>query len=73
MDFRKELPTLSRYSSQYLDEKEAAHLLGLRPQTLANWRSLRRGPAYSRLGGSIRYRFEDLLRFAEAGRIQPEK
>jgi hypothetical protein len=75
MDYRKEMASLSRYSSRYLDEKEAAYLLGLKPQTLANWRSLRRGPAYSRLGvgGSIRYRFEDLLRFAEAGRIEPER
>ena len=79
MDFRNENKQLLHEPSRYMDEKEAAQLLGLRPQTLANWRSLRRGPAYSRYAGggssrgSIRYRLEDLLRFAEAVRIEPER
>jgi len=81
MGFPNENKRLFHEPSRYMDEKEAAQLLGLRPQTLANWRSLRRGPVYSRYAGagggssrgSIRYRLEDLLRFAEAVRIEPER
>lgn len=52
---------------------EAAEYLGLGgPQTLRNWRHLGRGPAYCRLGRRIVYRREDLDRFLESGRIDPE-
>jgi len=40
--------------------------------TLRNWRHLGRGPAYCRLGRRIVYRQEDLDKFLEAGRIDPE-
>jgi predicted DNA-binding transcriptional regulator AlpA len=47
-----------------LDEKEAARFLGLSIQTLRNWRHLRKGPAYLKVGGrAVRYRLEDLESF----------
>jgi len=56
-----------------MNDVEAARFLGLaNPQTLRNWRFLGRGPAYCRLGRRIVYRQEDLERFLEAGRIDPE-
>ena len=61
-------------STRYLTEHEAADLLGLKRGTLSNWRSQRRGPAYVRLGGGrvIRYRIDDLQRFADQYRVDPE-
>ena len=46
-----------------LDENGAAELLRLRPRTLTRWRFERRGPAFVRLGGAIRYRTADLEAF----------
>jgi hypothetical protein len=53
-------------------EKEAAKELGVAVQTLRNWRHIRRGPAYLKLGRSVRYRVEDILIFIEKHRIDPE-
>lgn len=57
-----------------LSPEEAAERHGVSIQTLANWRHLRRGPAYCRPPGSrlIRYWIEDLDAFFLAGRIDPE-
>ncbi len=54
-------------------EKEAAKKMGVAVQTLRNWRHLRKGPAYIKLGRSVRYRAEDLLDFIEKHKIDPEK
>ena len=54
-------------------EKKAAKTMGVAVQTLRNWRHLRKGPAYIKLGRSVRYRIEDLLDFIEKNRIDPEK
>jgi hypothetical protein len=54
-------------------EKEAAKTMGVAVQTLRNWRHLRKGPAYIKLGRIVRYRVEDLLDFIDKHRIDPEK
>jgi len=78
MNYNKEYLSSPDIKPRLINEKEAARLLGLRPQTLANWRSLRRGPDYHRLVGSlrgrgaIRYQLESIIRWAEAGKIEPE-
>jgi len=56
-----------------LNDREAAQLLGKRVQTLRNWRSLKRGPAYIKLGRSVKYRIEDLQEYILRSRIDPEK
>lgn len=50
----------------------AAKRLGLAPQTLANWRHLRKGPPYVRIGGNIIYRRIDLDAYEEENLIYPE-
>lgn len=55
-----------------LNDKEAARLLGKKVQTLRNWRFLRRGPAYIKLGRSVKYRIEDLQEYILKSRIDPE-
>jgi hypothetical protein len=55
------------------NDVEAAKYLGLNSaQTLRNWRFLGKGPAYCRLGRRIVYLQEDLDRFLQTGRIDPE-
>lgn len=39
---------------------DAAVYLGLSPKTLANWRTIGRGPAFRRHGGRILYAVADL-------------
>jgi hypothetical protein len=47
----------------YVTARHAAAFLGTTPQTLANWRYKRQGPAYSGAKGFIRYRLRDLKAF----------
>ncbi|MEO0069699.1 MAG: helix-turn-helix domain-containing protein [candidate division WOR-3 bacterium] len=55
------------------NDVEAAKYLGLKSvQTLRNWRHLGRGPAYCRIGRRIVYLKEDLDRFLQASRVDPE-
>jgi hypothetical protein len=51
----------------YLNEKQAAEYLGMAAKTLARWRGSRRGPTFTKLGGSVRYKIPDLEKFAAAG------
>ena len=55
-----------------LSTKQAADYLGLAEQTLANWRFLRQGPVYSKLGRRIVYQIIDLDAYLQQNRIQPE-
>ena len=56
-------------SADYLNDVEAAKFLRLSPQTLRNWRTQSRGPAYSRAGRAIRYSMEDLRAFMNENRV----
>ncbi|ODU41779.1 MAG: hypothetical protein ABS96_30375 [Lysobacteraceae bacterium SCN 69-123] len=54
--------------SDLLDEKEVAATLGVAPGTLRNWRSLRIGPVYVKLGKrAVRYRRSDVETFIASG------
>lgn len=55
-----------------VNEKEAARILGLSRQTLANWRCTRKGPAYHKLSNRVLYSPEDLENFRESRRVNPE-
>lgn len=54
--------------SAWYSISDVAQLLPWTPRTLEAWRGAGKGPAWSRVGGRILYRGEDLLRFLEAGR-----
>ena len=58
-----------------LTPPEAARLLRLATQSLANMRFKRRGPKYIKLphGGHIRYPLADLQRFLEENSINPDE
>jgi hypothetical protein len=56
-----------------LSDVQAAAFLGLRPQTLRNWRHFGKGPKYSRPGGRrVVYRIRDLEEFLAKSQIDPE-
>ena len=48
---------------RHLTQAELAERWRLSERTLDRWRNERKGPAWLRLNGRIRYRLEDLLAF----------
>jgi len=55
--------------ARLLSERETAHRLGMRPNTLAHWRISGLQPLpYVKIGRSIRYRIADVEAFIEARR-----
>jgi hypothetical protein len=55
--------------TKLLDEVAAAALLGLRPKTLCRWRFEGRGPAYCKIGRTVRYRPPDIEAFISSGMV----
>lgn len=56
-----------------LTTDEAAALLGLQTQTLHNWRHMRKGPRYHKLGRRVVYLLTDLEIFMESCAVNLEK
>ncbi|MBL6851803.1 MAG: helix-turn-helix domain-containing protein [Alphaproteobacteria bacterium] len=52
---------------RYLRTQEAARFLGLSPRTLEKHRTYGTGPRYTKLGGRVVYRPEDLQEWANRG------
>ena len=52
-----------------------AVLIGIKPRTLRNWRSVRKGPAWAMLGGQPWYRVEDVVRWLDSAErlIEPDQ
>ena len=44
----------------YLTTKDAAHMLGLHPDTLRRLRRIGGGPRFVRIGRAVRYRADDI-------------
>ena len=57
---------------RFLNEKQVSMVYSWPLATLRNWRFLGRGPAYSKIGRSVRYDIADLDEFMEKNRIDPE-
>jgi predicted DNA-binding transcriptional regulator AlpA len=58
---------------KWIDEKRVAELTGIAVQTLRNWRFQGNGPAYFKIGRSVRYRLSDIVNFMELRRVEPFK
>ena len=52
-----------------VDTRTAAEMLGLAPSSLELMRAEKRGPAYYKVGRSVRYAIEDLNAYVE--RVDP--
>ena len=50
---------------KYLNPKEVEAVYGFKVGTLANWRSQKKGPRYSKIGHVIRYNAEDIDRWLQ--------
>lgn len=55
-------------SPNMLREADAASWLGISKKTLANWRVLRQGPPFYKIGKAVRYRRDDLEAFVDAAK-----
>ena len=49
--------------SAWLTTHEAARVLGLNHKTLANMRTLGKGPCFHKIGGKVWYRGQDILTY----------
>ncbi len=56
-------------ADEFMTVKEAAAFLKVHYRTLENMRYQRRGPAFRKHGGSVRYALTDLLAWSEATRV----
>ena len=52
-----------------LKPEEVAHLTGLSQETLAHWRSQKRGIPYLKVGRSVRYALADVQAYLEGCRV----
>lgn len=52
---------------EYLTASQVAQLTGFTPKSLENLRSKRRGPAFCRVGGSVRYRLDHVRAWIDGG------
>lgn len=61
-------------SERLLKDVEAAEKLGVKVQTLRNWRMMGTGVPYVRVGDrSIRYSEEDLKKYIDARTVDPSR
>ena len=68
-----ERPPISTYDDNpILDERGAAALLGLSPETLKKWRQRNKGPDYLQFGpaGPVRYELNSLTAFRAVHRVK---
>ena len=59
--------TVAQLPPRYLRTPEAARFLGLSGRTLEKHRTYGTGPRYSKLGGRVVYRVEDLQAWVDRG------
>ncbi len=55
--------------SQWLTEREVAKILSLSVSTLQKQRFKHTGIPYSKLGRAVRYKYEDVLEYAQNAKI----
>jgi hypothetical protein len=62
-------------NQKYVDEHEAARILGMKVTTLRNWRvqSAGRGPSFSRMGRCVRYNVDNLISYARSCEVYQAK
>jgi predicted DNA-binding transcriptional regulator AlpA len=59
--------------TRLLDTPAASAHLGVATTTLESWRSLRTGPAYLKIGRSVRYRLADLEAWLDSRTVRPPR
>jgi hypothetical protein len=59
--------------AKFLTQRHLADRWGCSERTLQRWRTMAVGPAFVRLGGSVRYRLTDVLAFEDRSRMSKEE
>ena len=54
-----------------LTEQELADFLQVKPKTLRNWRTMRKGPLWLKVGGSVRYDLADVYEWIDRKKKKP--
>jgi predicted DNA-binding transcriptional regulator AlpA len=50
-------------NEQFLNDKQLAEMLNMKPETLKNWRWEGKGPIFIKIGRNVRYRMSDVLNY----------
>ena len=58
---------------RFMEEKEVSRLTSVSLQTLRNWRHLRKGFPYVKMGRKVLYDWDDIVSDLEARKIFPER
>ncbi|MEL6258617.1 MAG: helix-turn-helix domain-containing protein [Pseudomonadota bacterium] len=58
--------THTHWSRSLLNENELAQYLNIEAETLKKWRRLGQGPAFTKVGKSVRYRWQEIERYLDA-------
>ena len=63
---------MSKAPQSLLTSTQASAFLNLsNPKTLSAWRNRHQGPPYLRVGRLVRYKFENLVEWADARKVAP--
>lgn len=66
-------PTSEAEATYAYPVAKAAAYLNVAPKTLANWRSMGKGPKFCRLGRRVVYRVDDLRQFMDEHLFDPDE
>ena len=58
---------------EFIREKEVSGFSTIAVQTLRNWRHLRKGPPYLKVGKRIVYDKDDVIAYLESKKVFPER
>ena len=58
--------------AKWVRERTVSDITGYSVQTLRNWRFLGKGPSYSKIGKSVRYKISDVYEFLEKRKVKIE-
>ena len=58
---------------KYLNERQVSEVTGIAVQTLRNWRQLRRGFLYSKVGRTVRYSMTDVEQYMESRKVKTDE
>ena len=64
---------LAQFYTQWVNEKQVSALTGISLSTLRKYRLWGKGPAYSKIGRSVRYALADVQEYMESHRVQPRR
>ena len=70
VSYRKD--TTSMFDKPLLLDNDVAEITGVSVSSVRKWRRQNRGPRFMRLGNSVRYAEEDVIRYVKSGRLYSE-